>query len=230
MFVARTFINPFSIELNDCNENDEDGVYMTVRRFEQFICNLKKKIDEDNERILCEIQKEEKDIAISLLNQLDVSNSIHYFSDTLLKSFIVSIYSFFEHKLNQISLICKRHLKLKTQTKNYAKKVKGANSYIEKYNFLLTSEVIPNLKNYESKFDTIKKWKELRNLIVHNNSIIKSNYPDISSFPTISIVDEVIKIVGDKDVLDFLYLVEAYLKIVVDLTNEKYDLIKYSTA
>jgi len=101
MFEARTFLNPFSIELNDCNENDEDGVYITVKRFEQFICNLEKKIGEDNGRILIEIQKEESDIAISMLNQLDVSNSIHYFNDTILKSFVVSIYSFFEYKLQE---------------------------------------------------------------------------------------------------------------------------------
>ncbi len=229
MFVARTFTNPFSIELNDCNENNEDGVYMTVRRFEQFICSLKKKIDEGNERILFEIQKEENDIAISMLNQLDVSNSVHYFNDTLLKSFTVSIYSFFEHKLNQISLICERHLQLNTQIRNYAKTGKALNSLIEKYNFFLTAEVIPNLINYESKFNTIKKWKELRNLIVHDNSIIRNNEFDITTFSAIRIEDGVIKLHGDIDVLDFLYLVEAYLKIVIDLTNEKYDLINYSS-
>jgi len=75
----------------------------------------------------------------------------------------------------------------------------------------------------------INHWKEIRKIIVHYNSISKSKNLDISKLPTLRIEGGRLKISGEKDILDFLYLVEEYLKIIIDLINEKYNLIKYST-
>ena len=220
----RNFINPFSNELNFCYENDEDGVYFTIRRFEQFIYTLEKKIAEDNENILKELEDEDEDVVRSILNQYDVQNSLHYFNDTILKSFIVSIYSYFEHKLKQISEISEKYLQPSKNIKNF----KNGVSDIEKYNSFLCSEIIPDLISLDLDFQKIKKWKELRRLIVHYNSIIDGSNLDLSTYNSINDEYGVIKITDNKDILDLLNQIEIYLKAVITLINDKYKLVVYS--
>ncbi len=52
MIESREFLNQFSIELNCCAENDNDGIFMTIRRLKQFVSTLKEKIDQDNKEII----------------------------------------------------------------------------------------------------------------------------------------------------------------------------------
>lgn len=227
MITGRHFKTPFSMDLNECNENDFDGVFYTIIRFEQFIITLKKKIDSDNQEILDKLKNEE-DINSLNISPFELTNCLDYFSDNLLKSFIVSIYSYFEHKLEQISEISQHHLSTAKKIKDYKRNSDGKGaSDIEKFNSYLKFEIIPDLHQHDLIFQEILKWKDLRKRIVHNNSFVDKNSVGIDSFSSIKIENDYIKITDEHDLLQFLKLIDKYLNAIFALINTKYDLIEY---
>lgn len=229
MIKIRNFKNEFSGELNECNENKDDGVYYTIRRFEQFIITIDDKIEQDNREIMEIIKNTDEDFAVSYLSQLDISNSLHYFKDTILKSLIVSVFSYFEFKMNQFSQITEKHVPVKQKIDSFKKIENKYVSDIEKYNAFIISEIIPELKCFYSEFEQIKIWKNIRKPIVHHNSVVNRIKIDFSKFTSFQVYLEKLEIQNNKDILDFLCLIEYYLNTIIELINKKYDLIEYNT-
>jgi len=228
MFTARSFKNQFSIDLNNCNEDEFDGVTVNAMRFELFISSLNQKINEGNNKLLEEFKDEDEDVAWSMYNQFHVYNSLNYFSDSVLKAFVISIFSFFELKLKQFSEICEKQEFTTKKISDFKKTQKKVVSSIEKYNSFLISEVIPELSQLDSDFNELIIWKDLRNLIVHNNSILKNHNIDLTTLKSIKIEYDKLKIVDNNDVLRFILLVEGYLEGIVYLINQKYNLCEYT--
>jgi hypothetical protein len=227
MIRIRYFKNDFSAELNECSENKGDGIYFTIRRFEQFIFTLDDKIETDNRKIIENIKNTDDDFKSSYLSQLEISNSLDYFRDSVLKSFVVSILSYFEFKMDQLSHITEKHISVENKIKKF-KKLDGITvSEIEKYNSFLVSEIIPDLEDLKSDFEEIKIWKDIRNLIVHDYSMVNKIRMDLSKFTSFKVVFDKVEIQNNKDIIDFLYHIEDYLNNVAGLINKKYDLIEY---
>ncbi len=226
MIESREFFDKFSTELNCCAENENDGIFMTISRLKHFVSTLKEKIDQDNKEILSSIKNEEHEIACSLLNQSEVISRLDYFSDILLQSSIVTIYSFLEYKLSQVAKICEEQLtpigKIKSYEKNGIKLV----SAIEKYNSFLKSEIIVDLELYSENFREILKWNNARKYIVHKSKRNATNL-DLSNFNSMTFEYGTLHIKDESEIFDFLILIEDYLAKVVDLINTKYLLIQY---
>lgn len=200
----RNFEGDFSLELNGCYENESDGVSISILRFKYFQKSLIEKIELDNHLILEELKNEDYDVARSMRSQPDVSFKLDFFIEQILKSNVVAIYSYFEFKLGEISLICEKnnanYRKIECFKKNEGKTV----SIIQKYNSFL-SEVIPDLIDHSPIFQEILTWKDIRNGIVHDNSTLKTE---------------------NDDILDLLNKIEKYLDTIVRLINSKHGLIK----
>lgn len=200
---SRKFKNSFSENINYFNENESDGIVITIKRFEYFIKSSTQQIEADNAKILKEIKGEDYDVAYSIKNQFNNDSNLNYFFENILKSYIVSIYSFFEHSLKEISNICDNNLKPRNRLK------KPSGSYASKYNSFLKSEIITELSENELIFQSIMKYKKIRNDIVHNSGDTTFiNYQN------------------NDDILIFLDLVKRYLSIVIDRINEKYQLVE----
>lgn len=225
---ARHFKNQFSEELNYCNENDIDGIIITIRRFEYFIKSLTKKIENDNKLIQIEISKEQDaNIAFDIQRQFNVDTNLNYFLDNILKSNLVGIYSYFEHILKRICEICESNLKTAKALKSYKKK-SNSGSYTNKYNLFLTDQIIPLLSKESGNFNRILIWNELRNDIVHRNSSIERFNPQNLKHVSLIVVENTFRFLKSDIILEFLSEIENYLNQIINLINERYDLIEYT--
>jgi len=174
------------------------------------------------------LQRLDDDSARYLSNCTDITNSLDYFSDIVIKSFVISVYSYFEFKIKQFAEISSKHLGNK-KIEKYAKSVNGKQvSSIQKYNSFLIREIVPKLKEQNKTFSKIIKWNYIRNKIVHNNSIINNESIDLKDFKSITIDSDTIKFKDKTDLLEFLSLIDSYLEKIVELINLKYDLIHYN--
>ena len=224
MFESRTFINEFSENINATAENDIDGIFITIQRFAQYISTLKKKVDADNINILKLLKSIDENEALSLSIRPDIVNQLDYFSNILLQSSIVSIYSFFDTKLEQLAIICKKHVPNTKTIDSF--RYSGDQSYIEKHNSFLKSEIIPDLEVYSDNFERMLIWKNVRNYIVHRSKR-SADMLDLTFLNSITSENGKLHIKDEKDILEFLILVEYYLEMVIDLINTKYLLIQY---
>lgn len=217
----RSFKNSFSVEINDLNENEIDGIIITNKRFKYFIESVSQQIENDNKKILEEFQGEEYDVASSMLNQFHVDSNLNYFLDTILKSNLVAIYSNFENRLDEISEICKRNL---PKTKCTCEFKNG--SIINKRNAFLKSEIIPKIDSLKSDFNQILIWNRIRNDIVHNNSITSKFNPESYNHSSLIIEHNKILFKNSNIIIEFLELTSKYLMNIIDYINEKYQLIE----
>lgn len=200
---SRKFKNSFSEEINSCNENEIDGIVITLKRFEYFIKSLAQQIEDNNANVLEEIKGEGYEISSSIKSQFNNDSNLNYFLESILKSYLVSIYSYFEHILKEISNICDNNLKPTNRLK------KPFNNYALKFNSFLKLEIITKLTEQDSLFQNILKYKKIRNDIVHNSGgTTFLNYKN------------------SDDVIEFLDLVKEYLNIIIEDINEKYQLIE----
>jgi hypothetical protein len=218
---SREFRNKFSEEINALNEDENDGIYITNKRFQYFIDSLTNQIETNNNEILKEIEEEDSDVRISMLSQFDVDSNLNYFSDTILKSILVAIYSNFENRLDKISEICEENLVLKKGIKDFKK-----GSIINKRNDFLKSEVIPEVSSLKSDFDKILVWNQIRNDIVHNNSMVDRFNPDKFDHPSLIVKYDRIILKDRIVILEFLNLTSKYLMNIIDEINKRYDLIE----
>jgi hypothetical protein len=223
MIEGRTFVNKFSNELNCCYENEDDGVFYTIERFEHFLITLNNHIDNINSNIIKDIKKEDYEVAMNILNQHETVNNLCYFKNTILKSQVVAIYSYLELKLEQITTISKDHIRTIKGVKYY----KNGDSDVEMYHKFLISEIIPDLAVYE--FEKIINWQKIRKNIVHNKKFEELKI-DLSSYPSLKEEFGLLKITDISDIREFIKLTGIYLKTIVDLINKKFNLIQYSTA
>ncbi len=227
MFESRQFKNQFAIDLNYCFENNVDGVYDTVRRFNQYLLTLQSRIEEDNKRIREEIRNESEDVALSMLNDESTQNQLYFFSDMLLQSTVVAIYSYLDIKLAELATICAKHSTKKCSINWYKyNKKKETISDIEKHHAFLQNEIIPELVGSDELFQQLLKWKNLRLFLVHKNEK-KFKDKDSDFFRSIKVSKSGISFSSNDDILDFLKLVDDYLNAIVNYTNEKYDLVEY---
>lgn len=206
----RNFEGDFSLELNDCYENESDGVFISISRFKYFQKSLIEKIESDNQLILAELKNEDYEVARSIRNQFDVSSKLDFFIEQILKSNVVGIYSYFEFKLGEISLICKKNKANSKKMECFEKKGGKPVSIIQKYNSFLISEIIPDLRHHNSLFKDFLYWNKIRNSIVHNNSALKTE-------------NGIIGFNNGDDILDLLDKIEKYLDTIVSLINSKKD-------
>jgi len=230
MFEGRAFKSDFANELNACYEDETNGVYATCLRFKQYVQTLKDKIEADNRRILAEIKGEDADVARSMLNQEDIDNQLHFFTDMLFQSAIVAIYSYCDIKLAELTRICAKHCTTKCSISWYGNKKHTADnktpSDIEKHHNFLKNEIIPELAGAGELFQQLLKWKDLRLFLVHKNET-KFGLIDVSFFRSMKIEQNWISITNEQSVLDFIELTSEYLGSIVDLVNEKYQLVEY---
>jgi hypothetical protein len=220
---ARHFKNEFSEEINSCNENESDGILITIRRFEYFIKSVSNQIESDNILIKNEINKEVFEVAISMRKQFNIDSNLNYFLDNILKSNLVGIYSYFEHTLKNISKICESNI---STTKTLASFKNG--SLINRYNSFLIDQVIPLLSNENQSFERILVWNKLRNDIVHQNSFIEKFNPKDLVHNSLLIQEDTFQFLKSDIIIEFLHEIESYLFKIIKLLNEKYDLIEYS--
>lgn len=222
----RNFKDDFSLELNYCYENESDGVFISISRFKYFQKSLIEKIESDNQLILEELKKEDHEVARSMHNQPDVSSKLDFFIEQILKSNVVAIYSYFEFKLGEISLICEKNKTNSRKIKCFEKKEGKPVSIIQKYNSFLISEIIPNLIHHNSLFKDFLYWNKIRNSIVHNNSTVKETNTKNLSFSTLETKNGIIRFNNGDDILELLDKIEEYLDTIVSLINSEYRLIK----
>ena len=219
---SRHFVNEFSEELNFTYENESDGILITSLRFKYFTNSITKQIGKENDAILKEVQKEEPDVRLNMIGQFHYDSSLNYFTDNVLKSNLVSIYSFFEHSLIRIAKICESH---NTVTKPLIKFKKG--SYIYKSHTFLKTQIIPNLDK-QNLFEKIEFYNKIRNDIVHHNSELLNFNHLLFSHEALEIKNKTIHLLDKSFVLDFLELITSYLRNLIKELNDKYSLVKYS--
>lgn len=220
----RIFTSAFSLELNGCYENESDGVSISILRFKYFQKSLIEKIESDNQLILAELKNEDYKVARSIRNQIDVSSKLDFFIEQILKSNVVAIYSYFEFKLSEISTICEKNIHPKKKINQFKKEGRG--SLIEKYCSFLISEIVPELSNYNSLFEALLTWKDIRVDIVHYNSNVEKSNPVSSSFSALKTEYGIITFKNGDDIFGLLDQIEKYLDTIVNLINNKYQLIK----
>lgn len=220
----RIFTSAFSLELNGCYENESDGVSISILRFKYFQKSLIEKIESDNQLIFAKLKNEDYEVARSMRNQIDVSSKLDFFIEQILKSNVVAIYSYFEFKLSEISTICEKNIHPKKKINQFKKEGRG--SLIEKYCSFLISEIVPELSNYNSLFEALLTWKDIRVDIVHFNSNAEKTNPENLSFSTLKTENGIIRFNNGDDILDLLDKIEEYLGAIVSLINSKYGLIK----
>ncbi|WP_320168180.1 hypothetical protein [Mangrovibacterium marinum] len=230
MFEGRKFKNDFANKLNACYEDETNGVYATCLRFKQYVQTLKDKIEDDNRRIMSEIKREDEDVARSMLNQEDNVNQLGFFTDMLLQSTVVAIYSYFDIKLAELARICAKHSTKKCSINWYGKKEHTNDnrtpSDFEKHHAFLKNETIPELAGSEELFQQLLKWKNLRLFIVHKNET-KFKEIDVNYFRSIGITQSWVSFNNEESVINFIELANRYLTSIVDLVNEKYQLVEY---
>ena len=164
---------------------------------------MAQQIEDNNANVLEEIKGEGYEISSSIKSQFNNDSNLNYFLESILKSYLVSIYSYFEHILKEISNICDNNLKPTNRLK------KPFNNYALKFNSFLKLEIITKLTEQDSLFQNILKYKKIRNDIVHNSGgTTFLNYKN------------------SDDVIEFLDLVKEYLNIIIEDINEKYQLIE----
>jgi len=213
MIHGRKFINQFSEELNYCTENDNDGVYDIMIRFNQFVKTVEEKIDSDNTKILEELDKEDPRTAHSMLQQPHIINSLEYFKDIVFKSLFVSAYSYFEYKFLQIAKVCEKHVPKIQTIKEFKREIEKQNqprmSSIE-ITKLYIEQFIPDLTAIDPDLEKIITFKKIRDIIVHENS--EDTKQISTSIESITIdEDHKIQIVDRRFLVDYLQLVENYI-------------------
>lgn len=223
----RIFINDFSIQLNECNENDSDGISISILRFKYFQKALIEKIESDNKLILAELKNENYQVAESMRNEFDINSKLDFFIDQIIKSNVVAIYSYFEYKLGEISTICEKNKNCK-KIESFKKINNETVSIIQKYNAFLISEIIPELSNHNSLFEYLLTWKDIRVDIVHYNSNVEKSNPINSSFSNLKTEYGFIRFKNGDDIINFIDKIEEYLNTIVRLINSNYNLINYN--
>lgn len=219
----RTFVNDFSIAINGLNENDYDGILITIERFRYYLSSISENITKENARIEGELKKENTDIRLDMMRQFDVETKLNHFLNLLLRSAVVSIYSYFEHSLYSIANVCETYLKPSKKLKT----IKHGPLIKRYYDFINQTNSIKNKKT-EAAFREILIWNKLRNDIVHNNGQIDRFKSGMLSHKSIEVkVNQVI--FKDVDVIiEFLELIALFLADIIDKINTKHKLIEYS--
>jgi hypothetical protein len=229
MIVGRRFVNDFSSALNSCNEDVDDGVYFTIRRFYQLLDSLNNGVDNFNKAIIDEISGENEDIALSILNQEHVVNNMYFFKDMIAKSLVVSIYSYLEFKLGYFAKIVDDNLQndLKIRLKYY-ESIHYINK-VKSYHIFFLENVIPELSNYKNIFEDLVLLSFIRNCIVHKNSSsieLRKKIKNIDRFKSIELNGDTFRIINDGDLIYFIDKIEFYLGLIISLTNRKFSLIE----
>ncbi|MDV7139478.1 hypothetical protein R3X28_11355 [Maribacter sp. TH_r10] len=219
---ARHFKNSFSEQLNSCNENEVDGIIITIRRFKYFIESISEQIDKDNKAIQIDLSNEDTEVALDMRMQFNIDSNLNYFLDNILKSNLVGIYSYFEYTLKKISKICESNLNPRKTLGSYK-----SGALINRYNSFLIDQVIPLLSAENAHFEKILVWNQLRNDIVHQNSIIERFNPQDLKHSSLLIKRDSFQFLKSDIILDFLFEIESYLYIIITLINKKHDLIEY---
>lgn len=220
---ARHFKNSFSEQLNYLNENEIDGILITIRRFDYFIKSITKQIESENKLIHDEISKEDTEVAILMQKQFNITTNLNYFLDNVLKSNLVGIYSYFEHILKNISKICEANLNTPKTLESFK-----SGALISQYNSFLIEQVIPSLAKEDVHFKRILVWNKLRNDIVHQNSIIERFNPKDLTHDSLLVKGNTFRFLKSDIILEFLTEIEEYLNKIIILINEKHNLIEYS--
>ena len=141
------------------------------------------------------------------------------------KAYTLSIFSFIEGKLKylceHISKEFNIHLKL-SKDKNI--------SYVEKYWLFLIKDLKIEEANISEFYNNIIQVKDIRNIIAHNNSIIKkSKYSTIETTKGLGLIGGAVKtliITDDKYVFDLLENCQSFFKELVKYINNRHIQLK----
>lgn len=222
---ARRFINNFSNNINGCSEDQSTGFASTMQRFVQLIEVTTEALDKRVDNIYLQTKEMCPEEKMSYCSYPEIDNELYYFKDMVMKNFIVSICSYLDAKTYEIIGYCEEHFE--NTFEEVKKKYKLTGSFFTKRHSYFTSVIIPEL-DIPELVEQIKNWTELRNCIVHGNSIVGERDIKFGMFKSISNKYGSVYIDNDVDILLFAELVEDYLLSLVLAMNEKYDLIKYT--
>lgn len=197
-----------------------------LNRFDYFINTIIDNSNTETIQIRKDISQEDEYTQHSMYNQFDVNAKLFHFKDYILKANIVSIFSFFEVSIRNISRICEKH----SPKSNKIDDFKGNNGLV-KINKFLKNET-PSLTKHTEHWCKLMIWYKIRNDIVHNNSVITKFNKDIKYESLKYEIDyesnEEIFIFKDEiPVLSLLKYIKEYLKFIIDGINEEYNLIEH---
>jgi hypothetical protein len=214
MIKFRTFKTKIGHILSNRIVSDYDGLEAMSLRLRMYFATLEKNIQEQNKKILEELENEEPEVKSSMLNDEFIDNSLNHFNDLLLQSFIISLLSYFETQLKKIAKTCDEELSLKQRFKKYTHRI--AFNYKE----YIKNNLIAELQEQESVFIEVEKWINLRNYIVHKDNERRPD-PNFLSENEIKLIEDNVHFKNNQVVKNLIDLVFSYLYSIVELSDEQ---------
>ncbi|WP_299628378.1 hypothetical protein [uncultured Tenacibaculum sp.] len=108
--------------------------------------------------------------------EMEILNSSE-FPNILNKSIYLTIYSMFENEFNKLCEWCQHSEELNLSPKD----LKGGN-YIGQCRNYIIKVLNVNLENLKEQWTKIGKYQQIRNVIAHNNGIVKQTNKEIPKF------------------------------------------------
>lgn len=174
-----------------------------LEEMEDYMRRESEQIDQSMEE---NVNSNDENEILERINDYIVFNE---FEKIFLSSFIISIYSHFENKLNNICMLCERKFDLNISLEDFnGKGFFRAKNYLEK----LCKLTMPSLEILEK----IVFLSRVRNYIVHNGGKIK----DKSFLNCINNEDEFPRIVNDKFGNDRIVLTPEYAHYASEIMGE----------
>jgi len=228
MITGRIFKNKFAADLNSIYYGGDSniGIYFDTIRLHQFLKSLHTKIQQDNIAILDDIKGESPEIQSSMLNQIDIDNTLYYFPDLLLKSVLLISYSILETKLKEICCLIGTEYGLKDYVK-YRHKATGKCDLMAPKEYL-SVVVKADISGVDKLWLDLFNYKEIRKAILHKGSEISQEViPEVfKSDPNISFANGVVTIMDPKFIEVYIDKIDNLFSNLVKSFNDQFNLVE----